>query len=91
MISALCFVHVRPDAVNSAGEAISRIDGVRAVYSVTGAIDLVVLIEVPDHDGVARVVTDGISRVDGISGTETHIAFRTYRPEDIDAGFSIGS
>lgn len=91
VISALSFVHVEPGRLNQVGEAISRIDGVRAVYSVTGAIDFVVVIEVVDHDGVARVVTDGISTVPGVTNTETHIAFRTYRPDDLEAGFSIGS
>jgi len=36
------------------------------------------------------VVTDQISALEGIVSTETHIAFRTYRPEDLGAGFSLG-
>jgi len=37
------------------------------------------------------VVTDGIGAVPGIVSTETHIAFRTYSREDLEAGFSIGA
>ena len=31
-----------------------------------------------------------IGSIAGITSTETHIAFKTYRPSDIEAGFSIG-
>ena len=37
-----------------------------------------------------RVVTDGIGAIVGVISTETHIAFRTYRPDDLGAGFSLG-
>jgi len=40
VITALCFIKVSPEAINSAGEQIARISGVRAAYSVTGQIDL---------------------------------------------------
>lgn len=91
MITALCFIKVAPDSVNAAGEAIARIPGVRSAYSVTGQIDLVALIEVTSHDDVAHVVTDGIGSVPGVTSTETHIAFRTYSRDDLEAGFSIGA
>ena len=91
MISALCFIQVQPGKVNSAGRAIAQITGVRQVYSVTGKIDLVAVIEVVDHDRVADVVSDGISGIDGVQSTETHIAFKTYSPDDVEAGFSIGA
>ena len=41
-------------------------------------------------DDVAGVVTDIIGGLEGVITTETHIAFRTYRPEDLGAGFSLG-
>lgn len=91
MITALCFIHVDPGSINEAGQAIADIPGVRAAYSVTGDIDLIALIEVSDHEGVATVVTDGISKVPGVMATQTHISFRTYSQKDIEAGFSIGA
>jgi DNA-binding Lrp family transcriptional regulator len=91
VITALCFVDVTPEFINEAGQAIAEIDGVRAAYSVTGDIDLIALIEVSDHEEVARVVTDGISKVPGVQTTQTHISFRTYSKRDLEAGFSIGS
>jgi len=47
-------------------------------------------VEVADVEDVPTVVTDGIGAIPGIRSTETHIAFRTYRPEDLEAGFSLG-
>ena len=41
-------------------------------------------------ESVPAVVTDGIGSIVGVITTETHIAFRTYRPDDLGAGFSLG-
>ncbi len=90
MVTALCFITVEPRRVNDVGSEIARIPQVRTVYSVTGQLDIVAIIEVSDVDSVAAVVNDGIGAVDGVHTTETHIAFRTYRPEDLGAGFSLG-
>ena len=90
MVTALCFITVEPHLVNEVGTAIALLPRVRTVYSVTGQLDIVAIIEVPDVDAIAAVVTDGIGAIDGVVTTETHVAFRTYRPDDLGAGFSLG-
>ncbi len=90
MVTAICFLQIDVDKINEAGSAISNLTGVQSVYSVTGSIDLIAIIEVRNHEAVARAVTDGIAKVPGVQSTETHIAFRTYRNGDIEAAFSIG-
>ncbi len=90
MVTAICFLQIDVDKINQAGSAISNLPGVTAVYSVTGSIDLITVLEVRSHEDVAKVVTDGIAKVRGVQSTETHIAFRTYRNGDIEAAFSIG-
>ena len=90
MVTAICFLQIDVDRINEAGSAISNIPGVQSVYSVTGDIDLIAVIEVRDHEAIAKVVTDGIAKVEGVQSTETHIAFRTYRNGDIEAAFNIG-
>jgi DNA-binding Lrp family transcriptional regulator len=90
MVTALCFITTEPNRVNEVGSQIARIPAVRAVYSVTGQLDIVAILEVPDVEDVPAVVTDGIGMLPGVATTETHIAFRTYRPEDLGAGFSLG-
>lgn len=90
MVTALCFITAEPNRVNHVGAEIARIPQVRVVYSVTGELDIVAIVEVPDLDAVPDVVTDRIGSIAGVLTTQTHIAFRTYRPEDLEAGFSIG-
>jgi DNA-binding Lrp family transcriptional regulator len=45
---------------------------------------------VREHEALADVIADRISKVGGIKHTETHIAFRTYSKHDLDAAFSLG-
>ena len=90
MVTALCFISADPSRVNEVGSEIARLPQVRVVYSVTGELDIVAIVEVPDLESVQTVVTDGIGAVPGVLTTQTHIAFRTYRPDDLGAGFSLG-
>ncbi len=90
MVTALCFITADPSRVNEVGSEIARLPQVRVVYSVTGELDIVAIVEVPDLESVPTVVTDGIGAVPGVLTTQTHIAFRTYRPDDLGAGFSLG-
>ena len=71
-------------------EAIAALDGVSEVYSVTGQIDLIALVRVREHEDVASVVADRLNKVEGVTETETHIAFRTYSKHDLESAFSIG-
>lgn len=90
MVTALCFITAEPSMVGEVGSRIAQVPQVRVVYSVTGELDFVAIVEVPDLESVPTVVTDGIGLIAGVLTTETHIAFRTYRPEDLGAGFSLG-
>jgi DNA-binding Lrp family transcriptional regulator len=90
MVTALVFIRTDVDVVNDVAETLAALDGVTEVYSVTGDLDLVALVRVPDLDGVSAAVTDGIAKVPGILATETHIAFRTYSRHDLESAFSIG-
>jgi DNA-binding Lrp family transcriptional regulator len=90
MVTAIVFIRTGIDSVNEVAEAVAGIAGVSEVYSVTGDLDLVALVRVRALDDVSAVVTDGISKVPGISGTETHIAFRSYSKHDLESAFAIG-
>jgi len=90
MVTAIVFIRTELHAVNDVAEAIAGLEGVSEVYSVTGDLDLVALVRVRALDDVSAVVTDGISTIDGIVTTETHIAFRTYSRHDLEAAFAIG-
>jgi DNA-binding Lrp family transcriptional regulator len=90
MITAIVFVNAEVARIPEVAEAIAGLDGVSEVYSVTGQIDLIAMVRVDQHEGIAEVVADRINKVDGVTATETHIAFRTYSRHDLEAAFSLG-
>ena len=90
MITAIVFVKADVARIPEVGEAIAELDGVSEVYSVTGEIDLIVLVRVRAHEDVADVVADRLNKVPGVLSTETHIAFRAYSRHDLEAAFSLG-
>jgi DNA-binding Lrp family transcriptional regulator len=90
VVTAIVFVHAEVDRVPKVAEALAAIDGVSEVYSVTGALDLVVMVRVRDIDDVAAVVTEQVNAVPGVLATETHVAFRAYSRHDLEATFSLG-
>jgi DNA-binding Lrp family transcriptional regulator len=90
MITAIVFVKADVARIPEVAEAIASLDGVSEVYSVTGQIDLIALVRVREHEDVATVVADQLNKVEGVTETETHIAFRTYSRHDLESAFSIG-
>lgn len=90
MVTALVFVTADTERIPEVAQAIADLDGVTEVYSVTGAIDLVVMVRVRELEELSDVVSDRLSKVSGILSTETHIAFRAYSRHDLEAAFSLG-
>lgn len=90
MITAVVFVHADVARIPEVAEDIAALEGVSEVYSVTGELDLVVMVRVRHHDEVATVVADRLNKVHGVQRTETHIAFRTYSQHDLESAFAIG-
>lgn len=90
VITAFVLLDVDVRSVPEVAEAICEIDGVTEVYSVTGRWDLIVKVRVAHNEDLADVVTGGIDRIDGINGSETQIAFRSYSEQALDAGFALG-
>jgi DNA-binding Lrp family transcriptional regulator len=90
VITAVVLIGTDVDKIPEAAAEIAEIEGVSEVYSVTGDTDLVAMVRVREHDRLADVIADRISKVDGVTSTRTHIAFRTYSRHDLDAAFSLG-
>ena len=90
MITAIVFVKADVAQIPEVAEAIADLDGVSEVYSVTGQIDLIVMVRVRNHEDVAEVVADRLNKVPGVQSTETHIAFRAYSRHDLEAAFAVG-
>ncbi|ANY08596.1 Lrp/AsnC family transcriptional regulator [Pseudonocardia sp. HH130630-07] len=90
MITAIVLVHTAADRIPETAQAIAELDGVAEVYSCAGDVDLVAIVKVREHEQLADIIAGKLSKVDGVVGTDTHIAFRSYSKADTDAAYSIG-
>jgi DNA-binding Lrp family transcriptional regulator len=90
MISAIVLVKADPKRIPQCATKLAGIEGVSRVYSVSGEWDLVALIEVPDFEAVARVVTEEFGLVSSIERTQTLTAFRVYSKGDLEQAWDIG-
>lgn len=89
MVTAIVLMNVVPDKVNEVAEQLVSIDGVREVYSVAGRYDLAAVINTKHNEDLSEVVTKKFLKVDGITESETLIAFRTFSKYDLAAMFEI--
>jgi len=90
VISAIVLIKADVARIPEAAQAIAAIEGISEVYSVTGNIDLIAVARVAKHEDFADVIADRLNKVPGVQETDTHIAFRTYSSEDLEAAFAIG-
>ena len=90
MISAIVLISAEVGRIPEVAAAIAELNGVCEVYSVTGDVDLIAIVRVRHHEELADVIADQLNKVNGVLGTDTHIAFRTYSKHDLEAAFSLG-
>ncbi|MBL8929098.1 MAG: Lrp/AsnC ligand binding domain-containing protein [Kineosporiaceae bacterium] len=90
MITAIVLVRTEVDRIPQVAAEIAALDGVSEVYSVTGDVDLVAMVRVPEHDQLADVIADRLSKVSGVQSTRTYLAFRAYSRHDLEAAFALG-
>ena len=90
MITAIVLITADVDRIPEVAQEIADLDGVTEVYSVAGDADLVAMVRVREHEALADVIADRLNKVAGVTGTNTHIAFRTYSAHDLEAAFSLG-
>ena len=90
VISAIVLINAEVDRIPEVAQAIAELEGVTEVYSVAGDADLIAMIRVKEHEQLNDVIADRLNKVQGVIGTNTHIAFRTYSKHDLEAAFSLG-
>jgi DNA-binding Lrp family transcriptional regulator len=90
MVTALVLLKVERTKVNTVAEKLAGMDGITEVYSVAGRYDLAAVVRVKDNESLADIVTRHLLGVEGITQSETLIAFRVYSKHDLDSMFSIG-
>jgi DNA-binding Lrp family transcriptional regulator len=90
VIHAIVLIEAEQAALATLGGELADIEGVAEAYSVTGEWDFVAVLRLREHDQLAQVVTDQISRLAGVRRTHTMVAFEAYSRHDLEALFSIG-
>lgn len=90
MVSAIVLLNTERDKVKVVAEKLTELEGISEVFSVAGRYDLVAILRVHDSEAMASLVTEEMLQVDGITDSETMIAFKVYSRHDLEAMFSIG-
>lgn len=90
MPTAIVMIDTEQALIPEVATAIAEVKGVSEVYSVTGEVDLIAIVRVPDHRDFATVIADRISKITGVQKTRTYLAFREFSNEDLTEAFDIG-
>lgn len=86
IVLAVCDIHQIPETA----QQIADLPDVTEVYSVAGDYDLVIMVRVRNHDDLARVVSEQVAKVPGVTRTQTLVAFKVYSRHDVEGMFSVG-
>lgn len=89
MVTSIILVGAERTEINNVAEKLADVSGISEVYSVSGNYDLVAIVRVATNDELAELVTNELKKIDGITYTETMLAFRAYSRHDLEAMFSL--
>jgi len=90
MVTAVVLIKAETDQVTGLAAKLVELEGVSEVFSVAGQYDLVALVRVRENEDLARVISERMRRLRGITSSETLIAFKVYSKQDLEAGFALG-
>ena len=90
MLTAVILVKATREGLTSLGPRLADVEGISEVYTVTGEWDFVAIVRVREHDDLAQVVTQRLTKIDGIQRTETMVAFQQFSAHDLEAMFGLG-
>jgi DNA-binding Lrp family transcriptional regulator len=82
-------INVEPSRTASVAETLSEMRGISEVYSVAGNFDQVAMVRVKENEALADLVAQRIRGIEGVTRTETMIAFRAYSRYDLVSLFSL--
>jgi DNA-binding Lrp family transcriptional regulator len=87
---AIVLIAAERTALPTLGGILADVEGVGEAYSVTGDWDFVAIVRLPQHERLAEVVTNRIGQLEGVTRTQTMVAFEVFSRHDLEALFSIG-
>ncbi len=88
MITAFVLVEAEHTALATLGGKLNQIDGVAEVYSVTGAWDFVAIVRVERHQQLADALAKNVAALEGVSRSQTMVAFDSFTDLDLDKLFT---
>ena len=89
MVTFIILINVEKNQITTVAEQLAEMPEITEVYSVTGIYDLVAIVRTRTNDDVAELVTSKIGTVEGITETDTMLAFKTFSKHDLESMFSI--
>ena len=90
MVTSIILINAERNKINILAEQLREIEGISEVYSVSGKYDLIAIIRVRTNEDLADLVTKKMLLLEGISRTETMLAFQAYSRHDLEAMFAVG-
>lgn len=90
MVSTVVLLNVERGKINEVATKLAELDGVSEVFSVAGRFDLVAILRVKDNESMAELVTEEMLHINGVTRSETLVAFRVFSRHDLESMFSIG-
>lgn len=85
-VRALIEVRVTPQREKGFDEISRRIvqfEEVKSVFLMSGAYDLMVMVEAPTLKQLALFVSDKLSTLENVTGTATHFMLKTYKADGV--------
>ena len=90
MVTSIILINAERNQINEIAEQLQGIQGISEVYSVSGNYDLVAIVRVKTTDDLASLVTKEMITIQGITKTETMLAFQAFSRHDLESMFALG-
>lgn len=90
VLTAFILIKSSREGLAHLGSDLAAVEGVAEVYTVTGEWDYIAIVRVREHDDLAKVVTQHLTKLEGIQRTETLVAFQQFSAHDLEAMFGLG-
>ena len=90
MVTALVLLNIERKKIKQISQNLVDMHEVSEVYSVAGRFDLVAIVRVNKNQQIAEIISEKFAELEGITATETLIAFNTFSRHDLEHMFSIG-
>jgi DNA-binding Lrp family transcriptional regulator len=91
MITSIVLIKTERTKVNQVGQQLANIKGITEVYSVSGRYDLVAIVRLTNNEELSELITEKMTLVEGITHTESMVAFNLLSKHDIASMFELGS